>query len=171
MTRPSASQRPDARLRSELVALLRGGNAHVPTLDALKDVPADAVHQRPQGFVHSLGDVLYHLWFTQRDILEFCRRADYAEPHWPDAYWPTPGAAVDWDRTLDAFSADLREAVRLARTADLFAELDHAPGYTALRELLLVADHNAHHMGQVITLRRSLEIWPPGAAPSTPAPT
>ena len=154
-----------ASLRAELLAVLRGGNAHVPTRRALADVPAGHINRQPSGFEHSLWALLYHLWFTQRDILVFCQNPDYSEPDWPAAYWPDrEGTAEDWDRTLTEFEADLDAMEDLARTGDLIVVFEHAPGYTLLREILLVANHNAHHLGQVIDLRRALGIWPPSAA-------
>lgn len=120
------------------------------------------MNRTPDGFEHSLWDLLYHLWFAQRDILEFCRDRDYQPHEWPDAYWPDhEGTADDWGQTLTAFSLDLAVLVRFAEEGDLTAEFAHAPGYTLLREVLLAADHNAHHLGQVIDLRRALGLWPP----------
>ena len=153
---------PD-RLRTELVALLRGGNAHVPTADALRGVPADLINEKPAGCPHSLWDLVEHLRFTQRDILDFTRGPDYAEKQWPADYWPAePGTDADWDRTLDAFLADLEALIAMAENEalDLTSELAHAPGYTPLRELLLAADHNSHHIGQVVLVRRLLGCWP-----------
>lgn len=161
---PPSGLDADARLRAELVALLRGGQAHAG-LHALDGVPPDRAAERPDGAPHTLGELLWHLWFTQRDILAFCLdettdgAPGYREAAWPDAYWPSE--PVDWDATRERFLADLDRLVGLAETADLAAELPHAPGYTVLRELLLAADHNAHHLGQVIALRRHLGLWPP----------
>lgn len=165
MPTPPAGLAPDARLRHELVALLRGGNAHVSTLAALADVPAEAINKRPPGFEHSLWDLMHHLRFAQRDILDFSRGPDYREATWPDDYWPDhEGTADDWRQSREAFEADLEALVGLAETGDLLAEFEHAPGYTLLREILLAADHNAHHLGQVIDLRRALGIWPPDSS-------
>ena len=162
MPRPDASLDADARLRAEIVALLTGGNAHVPVLDTLRGLPPDAAGARAPGLPHTLWDLLYHLWFTQNDILRFCLHADYEEPEWPAAYWPAIPVTPDlWRLTLADFEADLGTLADLARTGDLTAEFGHAPGYTLLRELLLAADHNAHHAGQVIAVRRSLGLWPP----------
>lgn len=163
MPQPAPGLSSDDRLRAELVALLRGGNAHLGTADVLAGVPADRIHDRPDGMPHSLWDLLEHLRFTQADILEFCR-GDYADKTWPDDYWPDHEATPEeWDATRDAFLAGLDALVAIAEDpeADLTAEFDHAPGYTLLRELLLAADHNAHHLGQVIVLRRELGLWPP----------
>lgn len=160
---------PDARLRSEILDLLGGGHAHVSSADALAGLPEARVNERAGA--HSLWDVLWHLRFTQADILEFVRSADYADKDWPADYWPAaPAGPGDWDRERDAFVADLAALQALVRTADLFAELPHAPGYTLLREALLAADHNAYHVGQVVALRRQLGLWPPeGAAESAAA--
>jgi uncharacterized damage-inducible protein DinB len=154
---------PD-RLRTELVALLRGGNAHVPTADALHGVPSNLINQKPASCPHALWDLLEHLRIAQRDILDFTRGDGYEEKDWPADYWPDqPGTAADWTESLAAFHADLDALCQMAEdeTLDLTAELAHAPGYTVLRELLLVADHNSHHVGQVVLLRRQLGCWPP----------
>ena len=158
---PPTDLSPDRRLRHELAALLRGAQAHVDAHAALAGVPPDRVNDRVPGWDHSLWDLVEHLRLTQADILEFIR-GDYAEKEWPADYWPDRDAgAGDWRQSVAAFSDDLDALVELTRTADLTAELAHAPGYTVLRELLLAADHNAHHLGQVVALRRQLGLWPP----------
>lgn len=163
MTAPESGLSGETRLRAELAALLRGRNAHVDATTALRGVPPDRVNDRAEGLPHSLWDLLEHLRFTQADILEFCR-GDYREKAWPADYWPDRDAtAADWDAARDAFLRDTDALVALAESegGDLFAEFAWAPGYTLLRELLLAADHNAHHLGQVIALRRQLGLWPP----------
>lgn len=162
MLRPPPGLDADARLRAELIALLRGGNAHVPPLASLQGIPPEAINVRAPGLPHTLWELLFHLWYTQNDILDFCHNPDYAERDWPDAYWPsTPGTRQDWDLALADFEGDLDAMADLAASGDLTPEFGHAPGYTLLREILLVADHNAHHAGQVIDARRSLGLWPP----------
>ncbi len=160
MPTPPTGLDPDPRLRHELVALLRGGQAHTG-LRALDGVPPDRVNDRVDGFPHSLWDLLEHLRFSQADILEFVQ-GDYHQKDWPDDYWPgAPASTDDWRQSRAAFHQDLDALVDLAETADLTAELAHAPGYTVLRQILLAADHNSHHLGQVIALRKQLELWPP----------
>ena len=162
MTRPPTGLGADARLRHELVALLRGGQAHVG-LHALDGLPPERVNERIDGLPHSLWDLLEHLRFSQADILEYAVDPGYQKKDWPDAYWPDWAAQpVEWDAALATFRTDLEALVRLAETADLTAELPHAPGYTVLRQILVAADHNAHHLGQVVSLRRQLGLWPPG---------
>lgn len=160
---PPTALDPVVRLRHELAALLRGRQAHIDAETALRGIPNEAVNRRPASCAHSLWDLTEHLRFTQADILEFTTRADYAEKSWPDDYWPDADAgADDFEAARAAFLRDLDALVALAESADLFGELPWAPGYTPLRELLLAADHNAHHLGQVVTLRRQLGLWPPG---------
>jgi uncharacterized damage-inducible protein DinB len=164
MDRPPRHLDPDARLRHEVAAPLRGRQAHVDARAALAGVPDDHVNRRAGG-AHSLWDLVWHLRFTQADILEFTTSASYQEKAWPDAYWPGADARPgEFETARRAFLDDLDRLVRLAEDegTDLFAELPWAPGYTPLRELLLAADHNAHHLGQVVALRRRLGLWPPG---------
>ena len=161
---PPTDLAPDARLRHELVALLHGGQAHVGPR-ALDGIPPDRVNDRVDGLPHSLWDLVEHLRFTQADILEFVRSPDYHEKTWPADYWPSGDATpTQFEHVRSAFLRDLGALADLVRTADLTAELGHAPGYTALREVLLAADHNAHHLGQVVALRRQLGLWPPDDA-------
>lgn len=159
MTAPPCDLSPDARLRHELVALLRAQQAHVDLATALDGIPPDRVNDRADGVPHSLYDLVEHLRFTQADILEFCRPG-YAEKRWPEDYWPSQEATPDrWRQSCAALLADLDALVRLAETGDLYAEFDWAPGYTLLREILVAADHNSHHLGQVVQLRRQLGLW------------
>ena len=160
---PPTGLAPERRLRHELSALLRGRQAHVDAATALRGVPEGRINARPAGAPHSLWELVDHLRFTQADILEFVRGPSYAEKRWPDDYWPDHDASgSEWDASVTAFLADLDALAALAETGDLVAELPWAPGYTLLRELLLAADHNSHHLGQVVLLRRQLGIWPGG---------
>ena len=157
---PDLDLDPDTRLRAELVALLRGGQAHLDAAAILDGIPPARVNARVEGHPHSLWDLLEHLRFTQADILEFCRPG-YTEKAWPDDYWPSsPARPSDWESARFQFVEDFDALIELAETGDLFAEFGWAPGYTLLRELMLAADHNSHHLGQIIALRRQLGLWP-----------
>jgi hypothetical protein len=99
---------------------------------------------------------------AQWDILEFCRNPDHVPPKFPDGYWPpgeSPPTASSWDESASAFRSDLAAMQRLAADpeSDLFAPIPHGDGQTLLRELLLVADHNAYHLGQLLAIKRGLE--------------
>ena len=156
----------DATLRRHLVDLLEGRNAHVDFDGAVKGFPADLQGARPEGQPHTPWRLLEHLRIAQWDILEFSRSAEHASPSWPAGYWPETDAPPDaqaWDRSVAAFRADLAAMRDLVMdpASDLAAAFPWGDGQTLLREALLVADHNAYHLGQLVTLRQLLGAWPP----------
>ncbi len=153
----------DKLLRLHLQKLLDWEDAHLDFDAAVAGVHRDHQGVAPQGLPYSLWQLLEHMRLTQRDILDFCRDRAYVEPP-SDAYWPpskaphTPGV---WEESVAAFRRDREALQELARDkdVDLFARIPHGTGQTYLRELLLVADHNAYHLGQLIAVRRCLGIW------------
>jgi uncharacterized damage-inducible protein DinB len=156
--------RSDTALRSQLAAFLDWRSAHADFDAAVKGLPARLRGKVPPGFVHSVWDQVEHLRLAQADILEFCRSSAYREKRWPDDYWPAqhaPRRADAWARSLAAFRRDRNAMQRLARNSrvDLFATIPHGTGQTYLREILLVADHNAYHVAQIIDVRRALGAW------------
>jgi hypothetical protein len=155
----------DSELRDHLVYLLRGGGAHLNFDAAVASLPADLRGAKPAGLPHTPWRLVEHMRIAQWDILEFCRNARHVSPKFPEGYWPAGDAPADagaWDRSVGAFRADLQAMQELvaAPTTDLFARIPHGEGQTILREALLVADHNAYHLGQLVTVRRSLGAWP-----------
>jgi uncharacterized damage-inducible protein DinB len=154
---------PDS-LRQHLIRLLDWQDAHVNFDAATVGLPAKLRGVRPPGLAHSAWELVEHLRFTQRDILEFCRSAEYKEPAWPADYWPpspAPPSSRAWAASIAAFREDQAALRRLAENPalDLFAAIPHGSGQTYLRELLLVADHNAYHVGQLVVVRRLLGAW------------
>ena len=151
-------------LRAQLVTLLDFKEAHVDFDRAVKGIPPRTRGMRPQGTEHSLWQLVEHLRIAQADILEFCRTSTYKAKKWPDDYWPKtlgPRRADDWNKAIAAYRRDRKALQRLAGGAkiDLLATIPHGDGQTYLREILLVADHNAYHIGQIVALRRRLGIW------------
>jgi hypothetical protein len=154
----------DTALREQLIKLLEGGNAHAGFEDAVKDFPPDLRGKRPQGAPHSPWEELEHLRIAQSDILEFSRDSKHKSPKWPEGYWPKspePPGDKAWDRSVLSFSQDLRAFCALFKdsSSDLFAKIPSGDGQTLLREVLLAADHNAYHVGQLVLLRRMLGSW------------
>ena len=152
-------------LRDHLLYLLRGGGAHLDFEAAIAGLPANLRGAKPAGLPHTPWRLLEHMRLAQWDILEFCRNPKHVSPDFPDGYWPRGDAPPDagaWDRSVEAFRADLRAMQELVADAssDLFAPIPHGQGQTLLREALLVADHNAYHLGQLVTVRRLLGAWP-----------
>jgi hypothetical protein len=152
---------PDS-LREHLTNLLRMEGAHIDFRDGVKDFPAHLRGVKPAGAPHTAWQLLEHMRIAQEDILDFSRNPDYRERKFPDDYWPANDAPPDdhaWDRSIQQFEKELQEMEALIADErhDLFAPLEHGQGQTLLREALLVADHNAYHLGQLVFLRRILE--------------
>jgi uncharacterized damage-inducible protein DinB len=151
----------DNSLRKHLLSLLNAGNAHLDFDSAIKDFPADLRGKRPKGSPHSPWEILEHMRLAQWDILEFTRNPEHVSPDFPSGYWPTtpePPNNKAWNKSADAFRADLKAMSELVanKSTDLFTPIPHGDGQTVLREALLVADHNAYHLGQLVLLRRQL---------------
>jgi hypothetical protein len=154
-----------AALREQLLYLLRGGGAHLDFDRAVADLAPELRGVRPADLPHSPWRLVEHLRIAQWDILRFCIDPRHVSPQFPEGYWPQDDAPSDpgaWDRSIEAFRADLRVMRELVAdpTTDLFAPLPHGQGQTLLREALLVADHNAYHLGQLVVVRRLLDAWP-----------
>jgi DinB superfamily len=152
----------DKSLREHLLYLLRGGGAHVKFEDVIKDFPAASINRKAEHIPYSPWQVLEHMRIAQWDILEFSRNGDHVSPPWPEGYWPAVEMVADesaWKKSVEAFRADLKAMEELVADAetDLFAPIPHGDGQTVLREALLVADHNAYHLGVLNTLKRILE--------------
>lgn len=150
--------------RAQLVALLRGGEAHVKADAALADVNPQFRNIRANADVHSIWEDLEHLRIAQEDILRFTIDASWKSPKWPDGYWPArTGAVTDemWKASVEGFFADLEEMITLVQDekVDLTAAIPHGDGQTYLREALLAADHNAYHLGQIVQARKLLGDW------------
>jgi len=153
----------DQSLRQHLSKLLDWEDAHVGFERSIKGIDPKLSGVVPKGFAHSSWQLLEHLRICQFDILDFCRNPEYEERAM-EVYWPpdtAPSSARAWNESVAAFRRDLKELKRLAADpdVDLFEPIPHGAGQTYLRELLLVADHNAYHVGQIIAVRRSLGIW------------
>ena len=163
--RPDGTKRDrDAPLRKHLVELLQGGEAHIGISDALTDFPPDKRATGAQGFEHTAWQLLEHVRIAQWDILEFSRNPKHVSPDFPDGYWPKISAAPDdaaWKKSVHAVQNDLRAMIELVSDpgVDLYATFPWGDGQTLLREALLLADHNAYHVGQMVDLRRALGIW------------
>jgi uncharacterized damage-inducible protein DinB len=152
-------------LRDHLSPLLDWTDAHATFDAAVRDFPSHLRGRKPEGLPHSPWELLEHIRLAQRDILDFCVAPKYEEHAWPDDYWPreaAPPSAAAWEESVRSCLADREELKKLARDAsiDLFAAVPNGTGQTYLRELLLVADHNAYHVGQLVLARRALGAWP-----------
>ena len=147
-------------LREHLLELLDGKSAHIDLESALKDFPLDKINNKPGDSPHSAWQLLEHIRIAQWDILDFCRNPNYKEMKWPDDYWPRDdGTKETWDRSVKQVLDDLQAMHDLVTNefTDLFAKIPHGSGQTILREAMLVADHNAYHVGQIVFIKKMLE--------------
>jgi hypothetical protein len=154
----------DDPIRDQVVALLKGGQAHVTFDDAVKDFPAKQRGVKPNGMPYTAWQLLEHIRIAQWDILEFSRDSKHTSPKWPEGYWPEtekPPSDAAWDKSIAAVKRSLLEMQNLINDpkTDLNTKIPHGTGQTILREALLMADHNAYHVGQLVMVRRLLGAW------------
>jgi uncharacterized damage-inducible protein DinB len=154
----------DRALRAQLTKLLDWGDAHVSFDAAVKGIPAALRGAVPKGLDHSPWQLVEHLRRAQHDILDFCRNPKYVELPFPEGYWSAeaaPRSEAAWKASIATFRRDRDALKKLAAdtAVDLFARIPHGTGQTYLRELLLVADHNAYHVGQLVAVRQALGDW------------
>lgn len=154
----------DSELRAQLVTLLRGGSAHLPFAEAVADFPDGTINARPQNVEYTFWHLIEHLRRTQFDILDYVTNPSYQEPAWPGDYWPAPDAQAtrqEWEETISGFERDLDQLIAIVsdEATDLFATVPSSAEHTILREALLVADHNAYHIGELGILRQVEDAW------------
>ena len=155
----------DGSLRQHLIELLKGGSAHARFEEVVAGIPAKLRGQKPDGLPHSPWMLLEHIRLAQWDILEFSRSRRHVSPDWPKGYWPrseAPPDAAAWSTSIKKFRRDLKTMENLVTNPkiDLHARIPWGEGQTILREALLVADHNAYHLAQLVDIRRLLGTWP-----------
>lgn len=155
----------DKVIREELIALLKAGNAHMSFSDAVASFPLKEINRRLPNATYTVWHLLEHMRIAQWDILEFVRNPGHVSPKFPAGYWPgederaTPS---QWRKTIKGFLTDLKAVQRLVRNPQIqfFSPIPHAKDYTVLLEVLTLADHNAYHVGELVTLRRVLNMRP-----------
>ena len=156
----------DDNLREQLLALIDGRGAHMPFDAAVADFPDDAINRRPPNVPYTPWHLLEHIRIAQRDILDYIRDLAYLAPTWPEEYWPAHDATATPEqlaRTIEGFRSDraaLHDLVADPDT-DLLAGIPGTPGHTILREVRLVGDHTAYHLGEFAILRQVMGTWPP----------
>ncbi|MFY9607045.1 MAG: DinB family protein [Blastocatellia bacterium] len=154
----------DSVLRASLVELLRGGHAYVKAGKALDGLRPELRTKRAAEGLHSVWEELEHIRIAQEDILRYTLDAAWESPKWPDGYWPSSNKTVTdetWSASIAGFVADLEKVIGLVEdsSVDLTAKIPHGEGRTYLRQVLLVADHNAYHLGQIVQTRKALGDW------------
>jgi hypothetical protein len=154
----------DSELRKRIVKLLQGRGAHVDFDGAMASFPEKLQGEKHSHIPYTAWQILEHMRIAQEDILEFSRNPNHRSPKWPDNYWPeseAPPEPDSWDSSFAEFKQDLQEMQDLVASpeSDLYAKIPHGNGQNILREALLLADHNAYHLGQLVMLRKILGTW------------
>lgn len=160
----SLDRSQDQALRDHLLELLKAGSAHLGFDEAIEGLPAGLRGKKVKGLAHTVWQLVEHLRLAQLDILEFSRNPGYKEMKFPDDYWPdeeAPPSDEAWNQSVETFRQDLQAMKDLVADpkTDLFAKIPWGSGQTILREAMLIADHNAYHVGQIVTVRQGLGAW------------
>lgn len=154
----------EAYIRSELVFHLTKGHAHMPFAEAVANFPAKHYNTKFANGDYTFWHLLEHIRRTQKDILDFMTDPNYKEPTWPKDYWPEKNAKAtekDWEKTVQAFAEDQKHLIKLIENSktDLYKKLPHGTGQTVFREIWVIVDHNAYHIGEFAIMRQVLEAW------------
>jgi hypothetical protein len=141
--------------------------AHVSLDDALEGLAAAGRAARPEGYPHSVWQLLDHIRRAQHDLLDFCINDSYSHNlTWPDDYWssnPTPPSDAAWSDCVKQIKDDRDQLARFTTSGsvDLTQAIPHGDGQTYLRTVLVAVDHAAYHLGQIVDVRRLNGDWPP----------
>jgi hypothetical protein len=152
-------------LRDELLVLLEGHGAHMPLDEAVADFPDEGINEFPPNIDYTPWQLLEHIRITQADILDYIVNRDYVEIHWPADYWPPRDAVAtpeQFAETIARFKSDRARLCAIVANpeTDLFATIPGTLGHTVLREVRVVGDHNAYHVGEFAVLRQIMGTWP-----------
>jgi hypothetical protein len=151
-------------LKKDLFEFLDSHPAHVNAVKAFKDLKTENRHKRIENFSHTIWEELEHLRLAQEDILRYMLTPDWESPKWPEGYWPQKKEDItyeDWDNSLNGFFGDLEKVQEFVSNTgvDLTEKIPHTKNHTYLREILLIIDHNAYHLGKIIEMRKAQENW------------
>jgi hypothetical protein len=154
----------EKNLRENLIELIQGGSAHLTFEEAIKQVNPEIRNFRPDPHLHSIYEEMEHMRIAQEDIYRYTIEKGWVSPPWPEGFWPDKKDDIsneEWESTIDRFNKDLDGLIQLIRDEDLdlTSEIPHGQGRTYLREILLVADHNAYHLGKIVDIRKTLGDW------------
>jgi len=154
----------DTSLRNNLLEFLTKGPAHITCNSALSGIKPEIRNIKPEKGVHSIWEELEHMRIAQEDIIKYTLDESWNSPPWPEGYWPEEGIQLNedmWQSTIKRFTSDLAQVVEIVKNTaiDLNEKIPHGQGHTYLREILMIIDHNAYHLGQIVLIRKLLGDW------------
>jgi len=152
------------KLRKHLVNSLKGGQAFVPIEKAINNISRAVRNKKPDENLHSIWEELEHMRIAQEDILQYMINPEWQSPEWPEGYWPASAADLSdekWDKTYSGFMQDFIKTIDLVNDSkiDLLAIIPHTTAHTYLREITIIIEHNAYHIGKIMDIRKSLGNW------------
>jgi hypothetical protein len=153
------------KILRDLIIKFLSGETHMGFDEAVKDFPQEFINTYPPRVSYSVWQLLEHIRFSQKDILDFIGDPNYQEPDWPLDYWQDKSVKADsilWDKTITSIKNDTHELINMVLDpmTDLYAKIPWGTGQTIIEELLKVADHNSYHIGEFASLRQVMETWP-----------
>ena len=151
-------------LRLSLLEFVSKAPAHVDAKKSFNNIKSENRHKKVENFSHTIWEELEHLRIAQEDILRYMLIPDWESPKWPEGYWPLEREILsdeEWEKSLTGFFDDLKEVQEFVKLSeiDLTAKMPHTKNHTYLREILLIIDHNAYHLGKIVEMRKALNNW------------
>ena len=151
-------------LREQLTKSLGGGQAFLPYRKALEGIKPELRNRKPNTNLHSIYQELEHMRLAQQDLLYYAIEEKWESPDWPEGFWPDPDmelTEMEWEKTVDGFFSDLGKAVKLVNDPqiDLLSIIPGSDEYTYLREIVIIIEHNAYHLGKIMDIRKALGNW------------
>ena len=151
-------------LKSDMLEFLGSHPAHADAKRSLQDINPKNRHKKVENFSHTIWEELEHLRLAQEDILKYMLEPDWKSPKWPEGFWPNKKENIseeEWDNSLAGFMKDLTEVQEFVQKSkiDLAKKIPHTQNHTYLREILLIIDHNAYHLGKIVEMRKALNNW------------
>ena len=152
------------RLKEHLVNSLKGGQAFVPVEQAVKNINPATRNVKINEKLHTIWQELEHLRITQEDILQYMIDPEWESPKWLDGYWPNPVENITdemWDSTYSGFLSDLKSVIELVQKPELniLEIIPHTKNHSYLREITIIIEHNAYHLGKIVDIRKALGDW------------
>jgi len=151
-------------LKADLLEFLGSHPAHPDSKKAFQNLKPENRHKKVENFSHTIWEELEHLRLAQEDILRFMLEPNWKSPKWPEGYWPTEKENIsdeEWEKSLKGFFSDLAGVEEFVKNSgiDLTEKIAHTKNHTYLREILLIIDHNAYHLGKIVEMRKALNNW------------
>jgi len=151
-------------LRDQLAKSLKGGQAFLSYEKALEGIEPELRGVRPNEKLHSIYEELEHMRIAQQDLLYYALESDWESPEWPEGFWPQPKQKIsneEWNKTVNGFLNDQKKAIKMVKDPDidLLSIIPGSTEYTYLREVIVIIEHNAYHLGKILDIRKVLGNW------------